>query len=152
MVRLQERAFQSQCLLICHSYYEIAYTAAVAANERFGIRKGHKALIKELENSSELDFSPKIITEFLEKMIAELPTDDLVTERVGFGQKALAKTKKVFVGVRSFTLRLITVAQAMDPLIQLFLPSSPEYAIPYACLKVLFVVSQIHLQDIASFH
>jgi hypothetical protein len=126
---------------MCHSYYEIAYTAAKAANERFGFRKGHTSLIKELEYSSELDFSPAIITAFLQTRIAKLPTDEDVVEPSGGWQNAKATSKEFLLGARSLVLCLIKVAQAMDPLISVFLPSSPEYAIPYACLKSLFVVS-----------
>jgi hypothetical protein len=138
--------------LTCNSYYKIAYDAAKAANERLGLRKGHSSLIKELLYSPELDFSPEIITAFLQTRIAKLTKDEVVAEPSGLSwiKKAKAKSKKVISGARSLVLGLIRVAKAMDPLISVLLPSSPEYAIPYGCLKVLFVVSYIQLQGLAS--
>jgi hypothetical protein len=149
MVRRKRGLFR-HTLLMCSSYYEIAYTAAKDANKRLGFRKGHQSLIKELEFSSEEDFRPAIITEFLTKSIEKLPKDEVVADPKGLKQKAKALPQKISSGARSLVLGLIKVAQAMDPLISVFLPSSPEYAIPYACLKVIFVVSQIRLPDITS--
>ncbi|PMD16288.1 hypothetical protein NA56DRAFT_649453 [Hyaloscypha hepaticicola] len=129
-------------------YYAMALNAAKAADERFGARKGHLSIMmKELKHSPELDFDPVTIKSFLEKLVAELKTDEPVIKRRWIVRRLMVATKEAVSGLKTFVLRLIDVAQAMDPLISLLLPSSPEYAIPYACLKVLFVCFQAIAKD-----
>jgi hypothetical protein len=113
--------------------------------------KGQVSLIKELEFSSEVDFHPAIITEFLQQYIKKLPEDEAIVEPLGFGQKAKAKLQAIRGGTRSLVLVLIKVAQAMNPLISVFLPRNPEFAIPYAFLKIMLVVSRTRLRVIACF-
>ncbi|KAH7314232.1 hypothetical protein BKA65DRAFT_118747 [Rhexocercosporidium sp. MPI-PUGE-AT-0058] len=40
--------------------------------------------------------------------------------------------------VRRIGLKFIKIATALDPIISIVVPSSPEYAIPYGCLKLAF--------------
>jgi hypothetical protein len=110
--------------------------------------KSQVSLTKELEFSSELDFRPAIIIEFLQEYIKKFPEDEVATQPLGFGQKAKAKLQAIRGGARSLVLVLVKVAQAMNPLISVFLPRSPEYAIPYAFLKIMLVVSRIRLRVI----
>jgi hypothetical protein len=108
--------------------------------------KGQVSLIKELELSPELGFRPEITIEFLQQYIKKFPEDEVVAEPLGFGQKAKAKLQAIHGGARSLVLVLVKVAQAMNPLISVFLPRNPEYAIPYAFLKIMLAVSRIRLR------
>jgi hypothetical protein len=60
------------------------------------------------------------------------------------GNKKDDREKQLTRGAKQLGLGLIKVAQALDSIISVLLPSSPEYAIPYACLKVIFQVSFAH--------
>ncbi len=111
--------------------------------------KGQVSLIKELEFSSEQDFCPAIIIEYLQQYIKKFPEDKVVSKPLGFGQKAKAKLQAIHGGARSLVLVLVKVAQAMEPLISVFLPKNPEYSIPYAFLKIMLVVSRLRLRVIA---
>lgn len=42
--------------------------------------------------------------------------------------------------VSSFADEVIKVATRMKPVVDIFVPSSPEYSVPYACLWVMFQV------------
>jgi hypothetical protein len=108
--------------------------------------KSQVPLTEELEFSLEIDFRPAIIIEFLQQYIKKFPEDEVAAQPLGFGQKAKAKLQAISGGARSLVLVLIKVVQAMNPLISVFLPRNPEYAIPYAFLKIMLVVSRIRLR------
>jgi hypothetical protein len=109
-----------------------------AANNR--LRKAHFSAIEELRLSVDLD--PKVIVKYLEDGVKRMPDNDEADEVASGGKKVFRRrAKQLTRGAKQLGLGLIKVAQALDPIISVLLLSSPEYAIPYACLKVIFQVS-----------
>lgn len=75
----------------------------------------------------------------------KMPDNDEADEAASGGKRVFQRrAKQLTRGAKQLGLGLIKVAQALDPIISVLLPSSPEYAIPYACLKVIFQVSFAH--------
>jgi len=120
------------------SYYETAFLAAQATKKR--LRKAHFSAMEELRLSADLD--PKVVTKYLEDGVKRMPGSEEADSPGKDGKrKPRQRAKQLAHGAKELGLGLIKLAQALDPVISVLLPSSPEYAIPYACLKVMFQVS-----------
>lgn len=60
-------------------------------------------------------------------------------ERVKKKQASKPEWLKTLIGVAE---GVISVANQIKPIIDIFVPQSPEYTVPYACLWILFKVSR----------
>ncbi|CZR59012.1 uncharacterized protein PAC_08904 [Phialocephala subalpina] len=105
-------------------YYETALKAAGEANTRLMAAQfsdSEKALLSQ-------NLDPGVIVKYFERQQESIT---LIHQQREANPKLIHRARRLGIG-------FVKVAMALDPIISIVIPSSPEYAIPYGCLKLIF--------------
>lgn len=127
--------------LLNNSYYQDAITRAKEITKSLK----PELLPQEDQEDFKRDLGKAAVTKFFERHEERFKEEEKEKETRQKEKETRQKEGKIPVGdiAKKAVYVFVSFVESVEPILDVVVPSTPEYAVPYACLKLIFKASAV---------